>query len=112
VANSYQLAITTQLHYPVTVHNLILTRGEVKDGLTARRIRASKRSSGLLYTLVRSKLGLTQEAMARLLGVSRWAIVNRERCKRVYTIPELTALHKASGLSDEEWCALLEEIAK
>ena len=94
------------------MHNLVLTSDMIKGGLTASQIRKAKRTPGILYTLVRSKLGLTQVEMAALLGVSRWAIVNRERCKRVYTAHELVALHRASGLSNDEWCALLEEIAK
>lgn len=94
------------------MHNLIVTRDMVKQGLTASQIRKVKRSPGLLYSIVRSKLGLTQEAMAALLGVSRWAIVNRERCKRVYTPHEIVALQKVSGLTNDEWCKLLEEIAK
>jgi DNA-binding transcriptional regulator YiaG len=94
------------------VHNLTLNGDMVKSGLTASQIRKAKRTPGLLYTLVRSKLGLTQVDMAALLGVSRWAIVNRERCKRVYTTHELVALQRASGLSDTEWCELLREIAK
>ena len=94
------------------MHNLTLTGDMVKSGLTASQIRKAKRTPGILYTLVRSKLGLTQVDMAALLGVSRWAIVNRERCKRVYTAHELVALQRASGLSDVEWCELLREIAK
>ena len=94
------------------MHNLIVTRDMVKRGLTASQIRKVKRTPGILYTLVRSRLGLTQVDMAALLGVSKWAIVNRERCKRVYTAHEIVALQHASGLSDVEWCELLREVAK
>ena len=89
-----------------------MTRDKTRIALTASQIRKAKKTPGLLYLLVRAKLGLTQVDMAALLGVSKWAIVNRERCKRVYTAKELVDLQLASGLSDAEWCELLREVAK
>ena len=97
------------------MHKLILTR-EDRDAsrkpLTLRRLRETKRTQGMLYTAVRSRLGLTQAAMAALLKLPMYAVVNRKRCKRTYTLTELAALQEVSGLSDSEWCDLIREIAK
>lgn len=94
------------------MHNLILTKKEIEKGITRRRLRHSRQSQGILYTTVRARLGLSQSAMADLMGLPRYAIVNRERTKRVYTVEELVALHTLSGLTDIEWCQLLRDIAK
>jgi DNA-binding XRE family transcriptional regulator len=94
------------------VHNLIVTKKMIQQGLTASQIRKERLSAGLLYIMVRSKLGVSQAQMAALLGVSRWAIVNRERCKRIYTPKELVELQNVSGMSDADWWALIKEVAK
>ena len=92
---------TQRFDYPVTKHPL-----------TAARIRKERRGVGLLYKLIRHRLGLTQVDMGRLMGCSRDAIVNREHSKRVYTVHEMVELQRASGMGDVEWCELLREIAK
>ena len=83
-----------------------------RQPLTAARIRKERKEYGLLYRLIRSRLGLTQRDMGRLVGCSRDSIMAREQGKRLYSVGELVELKKISGLSNDEWCALLEEIAK
>lgn len=92
---------TVKMKYPPT-----------KYPLTAARIRKERRSVGLLYKLLRHRLGLTQSQMGVLLGCSRDAIVCREHSKRTYTVDEMVTLCDISGLSDAEFFAMLREIAK
>ena len=94
------------------MHNQIVGEVMTRKPLTASRIRKERRDCGLLYRLIRSRLGLTQVALGALMGCSQSAIVNRESKKRLYSIIELVELKQLSGMSDTEWCALLEEIAK
>lgn len=84
----------------------------VQTGLTARRIRQERRTTGVLYKLVRSRLGISQEAMGRLLGCSRYCILHRERTKHVYSLEELVALQELTGIDGPEWWALIKEVAK
>lgn len=81
-------------------------------GLTASMLRKSRRDCGMLYRLIRAKLGITQVAMAALMGCSKDALVRREHTKRLYTVIELQALKDISGMTDSEWLELLREIAK
>lgn len=83
-----------------------------KPILTARRLRQERKECGQLYRLIRARLGLTQTDMGKLIGCSRDSITAREQTKRVYSISELLALKKLSGMDNDEWCRLLEEIAK
>jgi len=80
--------------------------------LTARTLRKERRDCGALYRLIRARLGLTQVAMAALMGCSKDALVRREHTKRLYSLVELQILREVSQLPNDEWCALLEEIAK
>ena len=89
-----------------------MTVTKPKHALTARTLRRSRRDCGMLYRLIRARLGITQVAMARLMGCSKDALVRREHTKKLYSVIELQALKDISGLSDAEWLALLEEIAK
>jgi DNA-binding XRE family transcriptional regulator len=83
-----------------------------RQPLTVRTIRKNQRDRGILYKIIRAKLGLTQEAMGRLIGCTRDSIAAREGSKRLYTALELQRLKDISGMTNDEWCALLEEIAK
>ena len=90
----------------------IYKRSTLVKPLTAKAIKRHNAECGVLYKLIRHKLGITQTSMAKMLRTTLDAIVNRERRKRVYSISELVALHKVSGLSDTEWCEMLRDIAK
>lgn len=85
---------------------------KARKPLTLRTIRQNQRDRGVLYKIIRARLGLTQEAMGRLIGCSRDSIAAREGSKRLYTAAELQILKEISGLTNDEWCKLLEEIAK
>ncbi len=80
--------------------------------LTAARIRKDRRECGILYKIIRSRLGLTQTQLGALIGCSQSAIVNRESKKRLYSIVELVELYALSGMTPEEWVNLMKEIAK
>lgn len=87
-----------------------MTRNQKR--ITANYLRFEHHERGALYSAIRHRLGVTQRAMAALLGVSRDAIVVREHRKRLYTITELLALLDISQLSPDEFVQLLREIAK
>ena len=89
-----------------------MTEKVMKTGLTARRIREERRTVGVLYRLVRSRMGLTQERMGRLLGVSRDAIMQREKTKRTYALEELVSLQQLTQFTDNEWWDIIKEVAK
>ena len=80
--------------------------------LTASRIRRERRECGILYKIIRSRLGLTQTQLGALIGCSQSAIVNRESKKRLYSIIELVELLDISGMTNDEWVSLMREIAK
>ena len=80
--------------------------------ITARHLRFEQQERGVLYRAIRHRLGLTQRAMAAVLGISRDSIVAREHSKRMYTIPELLILLEVSRMSPDEFVQLLREIAK
>jgi DNA-binding XRE family transcriptional regulator len=94
------------------VNNLIITYDMMKKPLTAQRIRRERRTVGVLYKLLRSRLGVTQTVMGTLLGVSKDTIVQRERNKRIYSLDELVELQRVSGMSDLDWWQLIKEVAK
>jgi hypothetical protein len=50
--------------------------------------------------------------MGRLIGCSLYAIINREAKKRIYTVGEMVTLYEVSGMTPDEWVALMKEIAK
>lgn len=106
------MANGTQLHYLLCMH--IDTQGQTmtRKPLTVAQIRKSKRECGLLYKIIRSRLGLSQTAMGRLIGCSLYAIINREAKKRIYTVGEMVTLYEVSGMTPDEWVALMKEIAK
>jgi transcriptional regulator with XRE-family HTH domain len=83
-----------------------------KKPITLRTLRRNQRDRGILYKIIRVRLGITQAAMGDLMGCSRDSIAAREGSKRLYTARELLALKDVSGLDDVEWCELLREIAK
>lgn len=85
---------------------------KARKPLTLRTLRYNQRDRGVLYRIVRARLGITQAAMGRLIGCSRDSIAGRESAKRLFTIAELQTLKEISGLTNDEWCMLLEEIAK
>lgn len=80
--------------------------------LTAARIRRERRECGILYKIIRSRLGLTQKQLGDLIGCTQSAIVQRESKKRVYTIGEMVELLELSGMTPDEWVTLMKEIAK
>lgn len=89
-----------------------MTVTKPKHALTARMLRRTRRDCGMLYRLIRARLGITQVAMAALMGCSKDALVRREHTKKLYTVIELQALKDISGMSDSEWLELLREIAR
>ena len=90
----------------------ILKRSELVKPLTAKAIKKHNAECGVLYKLIRHRLGITQTVMAKMMRTTLDAIVNRERRKRVYSVSELVALQRISGLSDTEWGDMLRDIAK
>lgn len=95
------------------MHNSILAVSVTdRPILTAKRIRQSKKECGVLYKLVRHKLGLTQRQFAKVLGISYAALFNRENRKRVYTVGEILALQRISGIEPNEFWQILEAVAK
>lgn len=89
-----------------------MTEKVMKQGLTACRIREERRTVGVLYRLVRGRMGLSQRDMGRLLGVSRDAIMQREKTKRTYSLEELVALQELTGIPDQDWWDIIKEVAK
>ena len=74
------------------------------------RVHLGTGDRGLLYKMVRARLGVTQRAMAGLIGVTRNLLVQRECFKRVYTAEELSTLRRLSGLSWQELGDLIDSI--
>lgn len=64
-----------------------------------------------LYLAVRKRLGMSQEGIARKVGVTinQWRY--RERMKRMYHLAEILWLHEVSGLSWDEYHKLLNDCA-
>lgn len=77
---------------------------------TAPRYRSPKSDRGLLYKVVRARLGVTQVAMAGILGIKRELLVQRECFKRVYSLGELQRLRDMSGLTWQELGELIDSI--
>jgi hypothetical protein len=50
--------------------------------------------------------------MGRLLGVSRDAIMQREKTKRTYSLEELVSLQQLTQFTDAEWWDMIKEVAK
>jgi DNA-binding XRE family transcriptional regulator len=69
------------------------------------------RPAGNLYYSVRMLLGLNQTKAGALLGISRQAWRYRERYKVMYWPLEIAMLQELSGLSNEEFIQLLNDIA-
>jgi len=57
-------------------------------------------------------MGLSQRDMGRLLGVSRDAIMQREKTKRTYSLEELVSLQQLTQFTDAEWWDMIKEVAK
>lgn len=89
-----------------------MTQSKARKPLTARRLRQDRRYAGVLYKLVRARLGLTQERMGDLLGCSRFGILHRERTKQLYSLQELVALQELTGIPDADWWDIIKEVAK
>ena len=83
-----------------------------RQPLTVRTLRRNQKDRGILYRIIRGRLGLTQEAMGRLIGCTRDSIAAREGSKRLYTVAEILMLKEISGMTNDEWVELLREIAK
>lgn len=80
--------------------------------ITASWLRDNRRTVGVLYRLLRARLGLTQVDMGRLLGISRACLAMRERSRRLYLLEELVALQELSGMTDQEFWSIIKEVAK
>ncbi len=93
-----------------TIQNEAMTKP--RKPITLRTLRKNQRDRGILYKIIRARLGLTQSGMATLMGCTRDAIAAREGSKRLYTAAEMLSLKDISGMSDSEWLELLREIAK
>lgn len=94
------------------MHTQRLSEVMTRKPLTAARLRRERRDCGILYKIIRSRLGLTQTQLGALMGCSQSAIVNRESKKRLYSVIELVELLDLSGMTNDEWVALLREVAK
>lgn len=77
----------------------------------ARYRHTIRRPKGNLYYAVRKLLGITQAQAGQLFGISRKAWQYRERGKVMYWPLEIIALHGISGLTDQEFRKLLNDIA-
>jgi DNA-binding XRE family transcriptional regulator len=84
----------------------------IDHGMTARDLKKARSECGILYKLVRHRLGLTQREMAKLLRVRLDTIINRENRKSKYTIREIVALQRASGIDGNEMWEILVAVAK
>jgi hypothetical protein len=74
------------------------------------RVNLKTGDRGLLYKLARAKLGVSQGAMATILGLSRGNLIQKECFKRVYTAEELSILRELSGLTWQELGDLIDSI--
>ena len=84
----------------------------IDPNLKARELRKQRSECGLLYKLVRHRLGLTQREMAKLLRIPLDTIINRENRKSKYSIREIVALQRVSGIDGAEMWDILVAIAK
>ena len=64
-----------------------------------------------VYYAVRSMLKLSQKQVAIAFGVSFHQWNYRERTKRMYHVAELLALKELSGLDDQQFIKLLNDVA-
>lgn len=77
----------------------------------ARYKHTIRRPKGNLYHEVRKRLGITQDAAAKLISITREAWAYRERSKLMYWPLELCVLRQLSGMSEQEFFKLLNDIA-
>lgn len=96
----------------VTITTYTVVKVNNKIDLSVRALRKANRDRGMLYRAIRKLAGLSQGDMAKVMNTTRDALIRREHTKRLYSVPELNALQRVSGLSDVEWCELLRQIAK
>ena len=60
-----------------------------------------------LYRALRMKMNMSQREFGALLGISKHAVMYRERVKRMYHAHELLALKEACKLTDKAFVELL-----
>ena len=106
-----ELQSDTLVIYSRNVDTITTTMNKPRKPLSARRLRYEQSDRGHLYRIIRARLGLTQVAMGALMGCTRDSILSREHSKRMYTLDELVELQRISGMTNDEWCNLLKEIA-
>lgn len=83
-----------------------------RANLSVKRLRRERKDRGILYRAIRELRGLSQSECAKLMGITKDALVRREHVKRLYNVIELVELQRISGLNDTDWCELLRQIAK
>lgn len=66
---------------------------------------------GNLYNAVRRHLGLSVAGACKAFGVGLTAWTYRERSKRLYRIAEIVALQELSGLSNDDFVKMLNDVA-
>lgn len=64
----------------------------------------------MLYSIVRAKLGITQQVFASMLGIKRTTLIHREHQKRLYSVEELCNLRYMIDLPWADFGALLDEL--
>lgn len=69
-------------------------------------------SAGLPYTLARVHAGLTQAQAAALINSHRTWWSKCEGYRKRYNIRELSVLRRMSGLTWEQWGAIIDEACK
>lgn len=79
--------------------------------VTTTRNRGIIRPS-ILYKLVRERLGVSQQVMAGILGITRRNYIYREHFKRMFSVEEISAIRYSSGLEWQEFGELMDEISK
>lgn len=75
-------------------------------------IKQERHTAGLLYVVSRTAAGLTQRQAADILDVQRPAWSKFESTKKRYHLRELVELRRLSGLTWDQWGAILDEAAK
>jgi hypothetical protein len=68
-------------------------------------------SRGNLYLAVRKYLKLTRKPFADMLGINVASLRYRERTKQLYHPLEVLVLYQASGMTNDEFMQLLNDIA-
>lgn len=66
---------------------------------------------GLLFRVVRHRLGISRDEMGAIFGMSADNYRQRELMRVRYTLSEIIKLHDISGLSLEEFWLLMRELS-